>query len=132
MTIVNVVIAVNVTKAIAENNLGKYVFLVDSTGYSGDGSEGSNELLTTCQNGDTIVWSVIPIDPGTTAAITGFSGQAVPDMVNPVKYPQYSGTVFGGRVNMPGTRAQYTATLLLEGTNSMSFDPFITATNPTL
>lgn len=129
MATVNVLVAVNVGQAIATGNLSKYVFMEDTTGYSGNGSEGGNELLTTCNNGDTIVWTVVSIDPTETIATLSFSGSAIPNMVNPAAYPQYSNTVWGGRVNSAGTNVQYTMTLLLEGTVHLSFDPFITAKN---
>lgn len=132
MATIYVDVLVNVAKALAENNLSKYVFMVDSTGYSGDGSEGSNELKTKCENGDTIVWSAVSINPGEAIAILGFTGQAIPNMVNPQQYPQYDGTVWGGRVNQAGNNVQYTISMLLEGNVHMSFDPFITATNPQL
>ena len=38
-------VLVNVAKAIDENNLSKYVFMVDSTGYSGDGSAATSASL---------------------------------------------------------------------------------------
>ncbi|WP_321813439.1 hypothetical protein [Paraburkholderia sp. J69-2] len=132
MATIYVNVLVNVAKAIAENNLAKYVFMVDSTGYSGDGSEGTNELRTKCQNGDTIVWSAVSINPGESISILAFNGQAIPNMVNPQRYPQYDGMVWGGRVNSAGNNVQYTITMLLEDNAHMTFDPFITATNPTL
>ncbi len=51
-------------------------------------------------------------------------------MVNPQAYPQYDGAVWGGRVNSAGNNVQYTITMLLENNVHMTFDPFITATNP--
>ena len=130
MATIYVNVIVNVAKAIAENNLPKYVFMVDSTGYSGDGSEGSNELRTKCENGDTIVWSAVSLNPGETISILGFWGSAIPNMVNPQQYPQFDGAVWGGRVNTPGSNVQYSINMLLEGNVHLSFDPFITATNP--
>lgn len=132
MATIYVNVLVNVARAIAENNLPKYVFMVDSTGYSGDGSEGTNELRTKCENGDTIVWSAVSINPGEAIAILGFTGQAIPNMVNPQRYPQYDGTVWGGRVNSAGNNVQYSISMLLENNVHMTFDPFITATNPTM
>ena len=131
MSTINVLVAVNVGQAIAQNNLPEYVFMVDTTGYSGNGNEGGNELVTTLQNGDTIVWSVVSIDPSQTVSITGFTGAAIPNMVNPAPYPQYNSTVWGGRINEAGNHVQYSIDLLLNGNVHMTFDPFITATNPT-
>ncbi len=129
MSTINVLVAVNVGQAIAQNNLSKYVFMVDTTGYSGNGNQGSNELVTTLNNGDTIVWTVDSIDPNETVSILSFAGNAIPNMVNPAQYPQFNGTVWGGRVNQAGNKVQYTMTLLLEGNVHLTFDPFITATN---
>jgi hypothetical protein len=123
-------VAVNVGQAIATGNLGEYVFMVDTTGYSGNGSEGGNELVTTCTNGDTVIWNVVSIDPSETVAILGFSGEAIQNnMINPGQYPQYAGTVWGGRVNSAGTNVQYSMELLLQGNVQQSFDPFLTANN---
>lgn len=127
MATINVLIAVNVGQAIANQNLQNYVFMVDTTGYSGNGSEGGNELLTTCNNGDTVIWDVVSIDPTETVAIVGFQGNAFPGMINPSSYPQYSGAVWGGRVNSAGTGVQYTLNLQLQNNVKMSFDPFLTA-----
>lgn len=130
MSTINVLVAVNVGEAIAKNNLSAYVFMVDTTGRSGDGNEGGNELVTTVQNGDTIVWTVTSIDPNEKVSILGFTGQAISSLVNPMQYPQFDGTVWGGRVNRTGTHVQYSMVLLLEGTVHMTFDPYITATDP--
>ncbi|MBK8257150.1 MAG: hypothetical protein IPK82_31320 [Polyangiaceae bacterium] len=132
MATVNILVAVNVTQAIATGNLGANVFMMDTNGYMGSGGEGTSELKTSCYNGDTLVWSVVPIDPNDQVSITSFSGQAIPSMVNPAQYPQFNGTVWGGRVNQAGTNVQYTMSLLLAGSVHLSFDPFITAKNPTL
>jgi len=101
----------------------------NTTGYSGNGNEGGNELLTTCTNGDTIIWTVASIDPNETVAILGFSGTAIPNMINPGSYPPYAQTVWGGRVNSAGTGVQYTMELLFQGNVQQSFGPFITANN---
>jgi hypothetical protein len=131
MSTVNILVAVNVGQAVATGNLPPNVYMVDTNGYMGSGGEGTNELQTTCTNGDTLVWSVVSIDPNETVSITGFTGQAIPTMINPAQYPQFNGTVWGGRVNQAGTGIQYSINLLLEGGVHLTFDPFITANNPT-
>ena len=131
MTMINVLVAVNVAQAISNNNLQDYVFMADSTGLCVSGLSNPNELVTTCNNGDTIVWSVVPISPSDTVSILGFSGAAITEtMINPGQYPQGNGAVWGGRVNSTGNAVQYSIELLLNG-HQMSFDPFITATNVT-
>lgn len=137
MSQVNILVAVNVSAAIDKNNLTPYVFMMDSNDYIGTGNntEGTNELLTYVTNGDTIVWRVVSIDPDLDVAIHSFSSQAsgettIPDLINPAVYPQFDGSVWGGHVNQAGDHAQYSMTLLLNGNHLMTFDPFITSTNP--
>ena len=131
MATINVLVAVNVGQAVAQQNLSKYVFMVDTTGYSGSGGEGGNELVTTCENGDTIVWNVTSLDPAEQVSIHNFAGTAITSgMINPAPYPQYDNTVWGGRVNAKGSHVQYTMTLLLAKTTLLTFDPFIVASNP--
>jgi hypothetical protein len=132
MSTVNILVAVNVGQAIATGDLGSNIFMMDTNGYLGSGGGGSSELQTTCFNGDTLVWSVVSIDPNETVSILAFSGAAIPNTVNPAQYPQFNGTVWGGRVNQPGQRVQYSITLLLENKVHLTFDPFITANNPAL
>lgn len=131
MSTVNVVVTVNVIQAIQSRNLGANVCMVDTNGYLGSGNEATDELITKCINGDTIVWTVVPLDPNEAVIITGFQGTAIGAMINPAQYPQFNGTVWTGRVNQVGTHVQYTMSLLLGGSTNLSFDPFITATNPT-
>jgi hypothetical protein len=131
MATINVLVAVNVGQAVAQQNLSKYVFMVDTTGYSGSGGEGGNELVTTCENGDTIVWNVTSLDPAEQVSIHNFAGTAISNgMINPAPYPQYDNTVWGGRVNAKGSHVQYTMTLLLAKNTLLTFDPFIVASNP--
>lgn len=136
MSQVNILVAVNVSEAISSGNLGEYIWMIDTKDYSGttNKSEATNHLHTHVKNGDTIVWTVVPIDPNDEVSILGFwnanSGEnTIPDMINPGKYPQFDGTVWGGRVNKTGTNAKYSMNLLLGGTHHMTFDPFITSTN---
>lgn len=130
MSTVNVLVAIDVSQAVGQVNLNNCVFMMDTNGFLGSNREGGDELLTTCFNGDTIVWSVTPIDPNTVVSISGFTGNAVPITINPAPVQQNSGTVWSGRVNAAGTNVQYSISLLVGNTNiPMSFDPFITANN---
>ncbi len=125
---INILICVNVGQAIEQNNVGKFVFMVDTTGYSGDGNEGSNELNTTLGVHDLVVWTVKSIDPSETVSISSFSGSAIPAMVNPAAYPKFADTVWGARVHQQGVKVQYSMTLLLNDNVQLAFDPFLTAT----
>ncbi|MFA6051413.1 MAG: hypothetical protein WC762_02370 [Methylobacter sp.] len=136
MTTVNVLVAVNVGQALNQivntgnANIGEYVYMADTTGYSGSG-EGTDELTTTVTVGGTLIWQTVSIDPSQTVTITGFSGQAIPSVVNPVQYPQYSGAVWGGSVNSTTQGSeQYTIGLLLNGGTHAWFDPFIVSNAP--
>ncbi len=138
MSTVNVLVAVNVGQALVSiangnSNIGQYVYMVDSTGYSNSG-QGGNELTTTVTSGDTLVWQTVSIDPSETVVITAFSGQAigtnpaVGQIITPVQYPQYNptGSVWGGYINSTSNGPdQYTMTLLLNGGVHGWFDPFI-------
>jgi len=128
---VNILVAVNVSAALnsGRDNIGEYVWMIDSNDYlGGNSTEGTDELITEVTNGDTIVWTVIPIDPNNEVSIHQFGGNAVPDMISPASYPQTNNSVWGGRVNKAGLKDQYYMHLLLEG-NLVYFDPFITSTN---
>ncbi|MFY9259837.1 MAG: hypothetical protein WAO71_04930 [Gallionella sp.] len=129
MATVYVMVVVNVSQAVASGNLGAYVYMADTTGFSGSG-QGGNELITTVTDGSTIIWSVVPIDPATSVSIVNFTGQAIPGLIKPVEYAQYNDTVWGGQVLSLGTHVQYSMTLLLNGADQLTFDPFITSNPP--
>lgn len=126
---VNVLVAVDVEGALSTGDLGANVYMVDTNKYAGSGSEGTSELKTVLNIGDTIAWSVAPIDPGTNATIQGFSGTAVTDgVINPVQDPLSAQSYLskfqpaGGTAS--GTSFQYTLSLSFEG-KVMTFDPFL-------
>lgn len=136
MSKVNILVAVNVAAAIKENNLAKYVFMMDSNDYASttNHAEGTSELTTRVNNGDTVVWTVVSIDPDLDVSILGFGSihpakGAIPNMINPQMYPQHGGTVWGGHINEAKNHAQYTMELLVNGQH-MIFDPFLTSVNP--
>lgn len=82
MSTVDVLMMVDVEGALASGNLSENIYLVDTNGYLGSYNEGQDELSTKLHNGDTVVWSVAPIDPGTNATIASFSGTAVSDQIH--------------------------------------------------
>ena len=131
MSTVNVLVTVNVIQAIQSKSLQGAICLIDTNGYLGSFNEATPELTTVCNNADTIVWSVVPLDPNEKVSIVGFTGAAVPSMIKPVQTGQFGGTVWSGRVEMAGNNVQYTMTLLLENGTQLSWDPFITATQVT-
>jgi len=129
MAIRYVLVVVNVSKALQENNLAKYTYMIDSTGYVGINGEGGNELLTTCKVKDTIQWTVTSINPGNDVAIARIYGQAVDSgMINVDPIPSGGVTSAQAYVAKAGVKVQYTMSLILDDSPPMSFDPFITAT----
>ena len=133
---VNILVIVNVSEAISTGKLADYVWMVDTNDYlaTGNKSEGTNELNTHVANGDTIVWTVVPIDPNDKVSINKFTTQfgkegAIPWVVDPAAYPGFGKTVWGGRVRKIANGAQYSMELLLGGKHLMHFDPFITSVN---
>jgi hypothetical protein len=76
--------------------------------------------------GDTIVWSVAPIDPGTEVAIIGFTGAAVNVNITPVANANGSwSSIFAAAPYQSGNQYQYSVTLNFEGGDPQSFDPFL-------
>ena len=129
MATVNVLMMVDVEGALSSGNLQNNIYLVDTNKYLGSGAEGQAELVTNLHIGDTIVWSVAPIDPGTTVSIYSFSGQAVSDRyINPVPDP-LTPTVWESRFEPPGGSVgnsyQYNATLEFTNNKKLTFDPYL-------
>lgn len=129
MSTVDVLMMVDVEGALASGNLSENIYLVDTNGYLGSYNEGQDELSTKLHNGDTVVWSVAPIDPGTNATIASFSGTAVSDKyINPVPDPLSAG-VWESKFQPPGGSTgqsfQYNATLKFDDNKELTFDPFL-------
>lgn len=128
MKVINVLIIVDVEGALASGNLGDNVYLVDTNKYFGSGSEGQQELVTSCTDGQVIVWSVVSIDPGDDAEIVGFTGQMVDQKIcNPAQSTLPTGDViWSGRVESQGATGQYqySCQLSFDG-KQMTFDPFL-------
>jgi hypothetical protein len=135
MPTVNILMMVDVEGALSSGNLGANIYLVDTNKYLGTSSEGQDELITTLNIGDTIVWSVASIDPGDDVTIASFEGTAVTDKyINPVQNPLSAG-VWESKFQPPGGSQgksyQYNATLTFDGQKSLIFDPFlVVSSNP--
>jgi hypothetical protein len=125
---INVLIVVDVEGALASGDLGSNVYLIDSNKYFGSGSEGQQELVTACVDGEIIIWSVTPVNPGDDAQIVGFTGQMIDQKIClPAQSTLVTGeTVWAGRVESQGAVAQYqySCTLSFDG-KAMNFDPFL-------
>lgn len=125
---VNVLIVVDVEGALASGDLGSNVYLIDTNKHFGSYSEGQQELVTYCRDGQVIVWSIASVNPGDEAEIAGFTGQMVDQRVCiPKASTLVTGeTVWAGRVESQGQSAQfqYSCTLSFDG-RAMNFDPFL-------
>jgi len=143
MSTVNVLVIVNVQQALGSigagnQNIGQWVYMVDSTGYFRNG-QGGNELVTTVISGDELIWQVTPIDPSETVVINNFSGQAIGtnpangQIVNPAQYQQYNptGSVWGGYVTSTSNgQVQYTLQLQFANGDTGWFDPYLVSNAP--
>lgn len=80
---VEVLIVVDGADAISHSDLQNNVYLVDTNKYLGSSGEGTNELCTECQDGQTIRWRVEPISEGNKVSISQFSGQIINETCMP-------------------------------------------------
>lgn len=127
MNELNIVIVVDAENALASNDLGSNVYLIDTNKYMGSGYEGKEELKTACQDGQVINWHVTGVSPSSNVSIYRFTGQMVNDKVCvPGAVNNINGTYWQGRVEAQGTTGiqQYSVVLDLDG-RAMTFDPFI-------
>lgn len=128
---INVLMVVDVESALASNDLGSNIYLIDTNKYFGSGSEGQEELVTACSDGQIVIWSVASVDPGDDAEIVAFSGQIIDDNVCNPRQSNLpgGGVVWSGRVETQGKtqKYQYTCTLSFDG-KQLSFDPFLNVT----
>lgn len=127
---VSVLIVVDVEGAMSSGptgGLGNNVYMVDTNKFFGSGNEGQAELITACQDGQVINWSVAPVAPDTQITITGFTGVAVNTrIITPQAVNAPAGTYWSARVEAQGATGnqQYSITMDAEGTK-MGFDPFL-------
>jgi hypothetical protein len=133
-TTIDVLILIDVNGALELNPpiANGNVYMVDTNKFFGSLQEGGEELITTVSNGQTIVWSVAPVDPATSVAIAGFTGAAVGSVIAPVSEPQ-EGT-WSAQVDIPlntpvNTQFQYSVELQLGG-QTLSFDPYLQVAPP--
>lgn len=125
---VNVLIVVDVEGALASNDLGSNVYMIDTNKHFGSGSEGQEELVTACKDGQILVWSVAAVNSGNNAEIAGFKGTIIDQKICQPKQstPVTGMTVWAGRVESQGTSNtyQYSCTLSFDG-KAMDFDPYL-------
>jgi len=128
MSTINVLIVVDALGATTSGNLGANVYMIDTNKHDGSGNEGQDELYTACksssQGGDTIVWAIAPVDPGSDVSIAGFTGTMISGKyLLPEEYP--NGSWSGALVpNLGSENIQYSVTISIDG-KQYSFDPFL-------
>lgn len=131
MKTINVLMVVDVESALASKNLTENIYLIDTNKYFGSGSEGQAELVTACNDGQVIVWSLTPINPGNDVQIQSFAGAIIDRRIClPKKSTLVTGeAVRSGRVESQGASQtyQYNCTLTFDGT-PLTFDPFLKVT----
>ncbi|MFJ7311811.1 hypothetical protein ACIQVE_03405 [Pseudomonas sp. NPDC098747] len=125
---ISVLIVVDVENALVTNDLGGNVYLIDNNKNSGSSYEGNDELVTACCNGQLVNWSVVGVVAENQVEINNFSGNMIKDKIcSPEKTPSQGRTYWQGRVNdtTVGDKVQYSVELLMNGKQTMSFDPFL-------
>tara|TARA_R110002049_G_scaffold25194_5_gene88586 strand:- start:14 stop:412 length:399 start_codon:yes stop_codon:yes gene_type:complete len=132
MSTINVLIVVDALGAATSGNLQDNVYLIDTNKHDGSGSEGQAELYTACkstnQGGDTIVWAVAPVDPGSDVSIDSFTGQMITEralLPSVNSNGSWSGSL---SPNLASGNIQYSAVLNIDG-KLMTFDPFLKVSN---
>lgn len=129
MSTVYVLTVIDVQAALSTGDLASNVYMMDNTGYLGSGFEGTSELMTSLPAQATVVWTVAPVDPGTSVTIVSLQGQAVRDgIIDPVPDPLSDQSLYS-KFHPPGsaqtgTTFQYAMTVAFEG-KQMNFDPFL-------
>lgn len=119
-----IAIVVDVEGALASGSLMDNVYLADNNQYIGSWQQGTSDLHTVCQDGELVGWWATPVDPGTDAVITGFSGTMVSDRIcQPAENTIAGDHSWSGRVETQGSVGSfpYTVTLSLGG-QALSFD----------
>ncbi|PJJ47914.1 alpha-pore-forming tripartite toxin MakABE regulator [Hymenobacter chitinivorans] len=128
MSQINVLIAVDALGAVVSGNLQGNVYLIDTNKFMGSNAEGNSELVTSCHDEDTIVWTVAPIDPGINVVISSFTGDIVTQNICIPKKQDGEGLTWKGTVvapsPLPTSNTQYSVVLSIDGTQ-MAFDPFL-------
>lgn len=125
---INVLIVVDVENALATNDLGDNVYLIDNNKNSGSYDEGKDELVTACYNGQIINWSVVGVVAENQVEINAFTGDMINDNICvPQKTPSLGRTNWQGGVNdtKPGDKVQYSVELQMNGSTVLRFDPYL-------
>ncbi len=104
------------------------IYMADNNAAGGSSGEGTNELNTACAPSDVIIWRVYPINGTDQIVINGFKNSSgdvfgfnTPSPTNPPT-SQLMGTV------QSDGNETYQLEILINGTTTYSWDPFLTST----
>jgi hypothetical protein len=137
MSTVNIAVVIDVETAIAHASNGIIttgLYMIDSTGYLGTSSgEATNELSTTVNTGDSLVWTPYPVDPNSNVLISAVTGNATTgttqvfqkiSTTNQTPAGQaYASCIINEGASV-GATTQYSLSLNLSGT-TYTYDPFV-------
>ncbi|WP_176050110.1 hypothetical protein [Burkholderia sp. BCC1644] len=140
---INILVAVNTTGAVNANNgdipgkgVGDFVYMADDSDTTYPSAEnykteGTDELLTYCEDGDTLIWRVYSINQQPSISITGITGDvyATFNEFKPQAIPGHDGQWWSAVIHGTGTSVQYSVKLSIGGV-PVSFDPHITSVEP--
>jgi hypothetical protein len=126
---IDIVIAADTQAILAGAQCGQGngpVYMVDNNPLVSQ-NEGSYELNTGCNAGDTLRWHIVPINGTDTVTITGFE-QSQGNVFGP-NSPVPSGDEFTWRTANQGSET-YQIRILVNGVFEFNWDPFITVNAP--
>ena len=117
------------TVDIANNGITpQNTYMIDTQGYLGE-SEGTNELITKCNDGDILQWRIVGIRPNVTVNTANYSGSAKDQyhIIDPEPVSALGEDYWTSRVELGGnqpTQYQYTFDIVIND-KSYPFDPYI-------
>jgi hypothetical protein len=129
--IIDIVVAADTQAIIAGAQCGQGngpVYMVDNNPVVST-SEGSCELNTGCNAGDTLRWHVVPINGTDPVIITGFEQSQPQGGVFGPNSPKPAGDEFTWQTAVAGSET-YQIRLLVNGAFEFRWDPFVTVGNP--
>ncbi len=109
-----ILIVVDVVSALASGKLDNNLYIIDNNPTGGKGAEGNSSRIPGCNDGQLISWELVPVDSTSNVSIKGFSGDAVPDIIDP---KEYVNNTWGCTVSAHNTTGltSYTLTLDMDG-----------------
>ena len=120
-------VVVDCLGAAATNNLKENAYIIDTNGYEGSWNEGTSKLVSVCQDGQGLSWSVASVNPGNQVNLESFSGQMLDSNIcKPQKQGIPGAEAWKGNVQSRGGIGlyQYNLNLSVDG-KGMSFYAYI-------